>query len=370
MATLSFPDRGFDYAHPQWMFIPGPVNVHPDVLKAMSQPPINHRGKEFAQLYEALRPKTQRLMRTENAVYFSTSSAIGLMEACSRNLVAKRALHLTCGSFSEQWHEISQRCGKETDALSVEWGKANRPEDLKRALDTGQYDTVCIVYSETSTSVQNPVPELAAVIRNYPDVVFCLDTVSALGATPVLVDEWGVDVCFASVQKGLALPPGFAVFSVSNKAMERAKTVTDRGYYFDFLVFEEYAQKSQTPTTPSIPHMYGLNVQLDRIESEGLENRWKRHRQLSTRTQEWAAAGWACFAEPGYRSDATTAVVNTRKIDVSALNKHLAENFNMVISSGYGKLKETTFRIGHVGETTLEQLNTCLSEIDRFAASR
>lgn len=353
-----------------WMFIPGPVNVHPDILRAMARPPINHRGRDFAQLYEALLPKAQWLMKTGNPVYFSTSSAIGIMEACARNVVSKRGLHLTCGSFSEQWYEISRQCGKEADALSVEWGKANRPDDLKKALDTGKYDTVCSVYSETSTAVLNPLPEIAAVVRGYPEVVFCVDTVSALGATPVMVDEWGIDVCFASVQKGLALPPGFAVFSVSAKAMERARTVRDRGYYFDFLVFEQYAKKSQTPTTPSIPHLYGLNAQLDRIKAEGLENRWKRHRQLANRTQRWAESGWACFAEAGYRSDATTAVVNTRKIDVSSLNKHLKQELNVVIASGYGKLKETTFRIGHVGETTLEQLDVCLSEIDRFAAAR
>ncbi len=352
-----------------WMFIPGPVNVHPDTLEAMARQPINHRGKEFASLYQSLVPKTRWLMKTQNNVYFSTSSAIGLMEACSRNLIAKRALHLTCGSFSEQWHMISHECGKEADALSVEWGKANKPEQLRAALDTGKYDTVCMVFSETSTSVMNPLPELAAVVRDFPDIVFCLDTVSALAASPVYVDEWGVDVCFASVQKGLALPPGFTVFSVSQKALDRAKTVPNRGFYFDFLVFERFAEKSQTPTTPSTAHLFALDAQLDRIKAEGLENRWKRHRQLATRTQEWASAGWACFAERGYHSDATTAVVNTRSVDVSALNKHLKETLNCVISSGYGKLKDTTFRIGHVGETTMEQLNACLAEIDRFAQS-
>ena len=353
----------------RWMFIPGPVNVHPDVLRAMAQPPFNHRGSEFAKLYERLRPKTQALMRTQNRVYFSTSSAIGIMEACSRNVIAKRALHLTCGSFSEQWHQISLACGKEADAIRVDWGKANKPAELKAALDKGIYDTVCLVFSETSTSVQNPLPELAAVIRQYPEVVFCLDAVSALGATPVLVDEWGVDVCFASVQKGLALPPGFAVFSVSEKALKRAKTVTNRGYYFDFLVFEEYGLKSQTPTTPSLPHMFGLDVQLDLIAQEGLENRWKRHHALAQRAQKWAAEKMACFAEEGFRSDAVTAVTNTRKLDIPTLNRYLAERVNMVLAPGYGKLKEQTFRIGHVGETTLAQLDTLLTEIDRFVAS-
>jgi aspartate aminotransferase-like enzyme len=366
----TFSNKDFDFAQSKWMFIPGPVNVHPDVLRAMGTPPINHRGKEFAQLHDRLQQKAQWLMQTKNAVYFSTSSAIGLMEACSRNLVSKRALHLTCGSFSEQWHMITRECGKESDANAVEWGKANRPDELKKSLDTGKYDTVCVVFSETSTAVMNPLPEIASIIKQYPDVVFCLDTVSALAATPVMVDDWGVDVCFASVQKGLALPPGFTVFSISQKALARARTVPHRGFYFDFLVFEDFGKKSQTPTTPSLPHMFGLDKQFDRIKAEGLENRWKRHRQLATRTQEWAEAGWACFAEKGHRSDATTAVVNTHKIDFATLDKHLLNTLNVVISAGYGKLKDATFRIGHVGETTLDQLNTCLAEIDRFAQSR
>lgn len=354
-----------DSDHDMWMFIPGPVNVESSVRQAMARPPINHRGKEFSRLFEALRPKMQRLMRTSNRVYFSTSSAIGLMEACARNCVGKKSLHLTCGAFSEQWHKITLVCGKEADAIAAEWGRANRPDELRKALATGNYDTVCMVHSETSTSVLNPLAEFAAVIRDFPDVVFCLDTVSSLGAAPVLVDEWGVDVCFASVQKGLALPPGFAVFSLSDKALERARAIPNRGYYFDFLVFEEYGVKSQTPTTPSIPHLYGLNHQLDRIEAEGLENRWARHRRMAELSQAWATERFACFAEAAYRSPSVTAVTNTRHLDVPALNKHLAP-LNMVIASGYGKLKPTTFRIGHVGETQVTQIENLLREIDRF----
>jgi aspartate aminotransferase-like enzyme len=242
---------------------------------------------------------------------------------------------------------------------------ANRPDAVRTALATGKYDTLCMVHSETSTSVLNPLPEIAAVVREFPDVVFCLDTVSSLGAAPVLVDDWGVDVCFASVQKGLALPPGFAVFSLSEKALQRARTVADRGYYFDFLVFEEYGLKSQTPTTPSIPHLYGLDRQFDRITSEGLENRWERHRRMAELSQAWAQSRFACFAEAPFRSAAVTAVTNTRKIDVPALNKHLTA-MNMVIASGYGKLKGSTFRIGHVGETQVSQLETLLGAIDEF----
>lgn len=351
-----------------WMFIPGPVNVEPEVLTAMAAPPINHRGADFMELFATLRPKVRDLMRTKGDVFFSTSSAIGIQEAVARNCIAKRGLFLTCGAFSDNWHRIALACGKEADADAVEWGKANRPETLRAALTTGKYDTVCMAHSETSTSVLNPLPEIAAVMREFPDVVFCVDAVSSLGVSPVLVDKWGIDVCFASVQKGLALPPGFAVFSVSEKAMARAQTVDARGYYFDFLVFQKYAAKSHTPTTPSIPHLYGLNAQLDRIlKTEGLENRWARHRQMAEMSQAWADTNFACFAEAPFRSDAVTAVTNTRGIDLAALNKVLAEE-GMVLAGGYGKLKGETFRIGHVGETTLSQLQILLDAIDRFLA--
>jgi len=349
------------------MFIPGPVNVAPEVLAAMAKPPINHRQAGFVELHDTLRPKVQDLMRTTGDVFFSTSSAIGIQEAVVRNCISKRGLFLTCGAFSDNWHQIALANGKDADAEAVEWGKANRPEAVRKALATGKYDTVCVVHSETSTSVLNPLPEIAEVIREFPDVIFCVDAVSSLATTPVLVDEWGIDVCFASVQKGLALPPGFAVFSVSKKAMERAKNVPSRGYYFDFLVFQKYAGKSHTPTTPSISHMYALNSQLDRIQKEGLENRWARHWEMAAISQAWADANFACFAEAPYRSTAVTAVTNTLKMDLSALNKELAKE-GMILAGGYGKLKGETFRIGHVGETTPAQLKTLLDAIDRFLA--
>lgn len=348
-----------------WMFIPGPVNVHPDVRQVLARPPINHRGREFAALYESLRVKVQWLMQTKGRVFLSTSSAIGLQEAVVRNCIAKRSLHLVCGAFSQNWHEIAGACGKEADALAVEWGMANLPDALESALRAKTYDTVCVVHSETSTAVQNPLAEIAEVMRRHPDTLLCVDAVSSLGAAPVLVDEWGIDVCFASVQKGIALPPGFTVFSVSERAMNRAAAVPDRGYYFDFLVFEDFAGKSQTPTTPSLPHMFALEFQIGCIQSEGLKQRWERHRQMAEMAQRWADARYECFAQAPYRSASVTAVRNTRGTDIAALNRHLKE-LGMVIAPGYGKLKSETFRIGHVGETTPVHLQRLLDAIDAF----
>jgi aspartate aminotransferase-like enzyme len=151
--------------------------------------------------------------------------------------------------------------------------------------------------------------------------------------------------------------------------MARAEALNDRGYYFDFTVFRRYAEKSHTPTTPSIPHMYALNAQLDRIQAEGLEQRWERHRQMAAMSQEWADANFACFAEAPYRSGAVTAVTNTRQIDIVDLNRELA-SMNVVLAGGYGKLKGSTFRIGHVGETQVAQLRDLLDAIDRYLAHK
>jgi aspartate aminotransferase-like enzyme len=203
-------------------------------------------------------------------------------------------------------------------------------------------------------------------MRRHPDALLCVDAVSSLGAAPVLVDDWGIDVCLASVQKGLALPPGFAVFSVSDRALKRAASIPHRGYYFDFLVFEDYAKKCQTPTTPSLPHMFALDFQMDRIQREGLENRWERHRTMASMAQRWADERYECFAEAPHRSAAVTAVRNTRGTDVSKLNAHL-KTLGMVLAPGYGHLKSETFRIGHVGETTPAQLQRLLDAIDAFA---
>jgi aspartate aminotransferase-like enzyme len=347
------------------MFIPGPVNVDPSVRAAMATPPFNHRGTDFKVLFAELTPKVQWLFETKGAVYLSTSSAIGLQEAVIRNLVRERSLHLVCGAFSENWHNIAMACGKEADAERVDWGMPNNPERLRAALATGRYDTLCIVHSETSTSVQNPLSEFAAVVREFPEVMFCVDAVSSLGASPVRVDDWGIDVCFASVQKGLACPPGFAVFSVSEKAMQRARSVPGRGYYFDFTVFERYAERSHTPTTPSIPHMHALNRQLDRIRTEGLDQRWERHREMAAITQEWADENFRCFAEAPHRSAAVTAIQNRRGINVADLNRFLSER-GYAIAPGYGKLKTETFRIGHVGETQVAQLRGLLAAIDEY----
>jgi len=351
------------------LLIPGPTEVRPEILQEMARPMIGHRWPEFSQLLEEVTPKLQRLLYTQNRVFIFTSSSTGAMEAAVRNCVEKRCLNLVCGAFSRRWHEITLANGKEADALEVEWGRAILPEMVDERLKTGKYDAVTLVHNETSTGVMNPLYEIAEVMRKYPDVIFMVDAVSSMAGVKIEVDKLGIDVCLAGVQKAFALPPGLTVVSVSEKALKKAERVPHRGYYFDFLVFKRYLdERKQTPTTPSISHLYALNKQLDDIFAEGLERRFARHHEMAEYVREWARENFALFAQPGYESDTVTAIRNTRGISVAGLNEELAKR-GAQISNGYGPLKEKTFRIAHMGDLQLSDIKELLSWIDEIIAA-
>lgn len=348
------------------LFIPGPVEVYPEILKEVGRPVIGHRDKPFQDLFADTTSKLKKTMFTENDVFLSTSSATGLWEACARNCVGKKALACVNGAFSDHWHKVTLANGKEADIIEVAWGKAIKPEMVDEKLASGKYDSLLFVHNETSTGVANPLYEIAKVMKKYPDVMFIVDAVSSLTGMKVEVDKLGIDVCLASVQKAFAIPPGLAVFSVSKKAYERAARIKDRGFYFDFLVFKKFAEKNQTPCTPAIPQIYGLNRQLERMLEEGMENRFIRHKRMAECTRKWAInSGFGLFAEKGYESDTLTTITNKRGISVEDLNKKLGES-GLAISNGYGDLKEKTFRIAHMGDMKLDEIKELLEMIDEI----
>ena len=181
-------------------------------------------------------------------------------------------------------------------------------------------DTVTFIHNETSTGVQNPLEEVAAVVRKYDDVCLVVDTVSSFTVVPIEFDKLGVDVLLTGSQKALALPPGLAIFSVSDRAYERAATIEDRGYYLDFHEFKKNQAKSMTPTTPCIHTIYGLRHQLDKMFAEGIENRFARHEKLNNIVHEWIRSnGFEFFAPEGFRSKSLTCVKNNKGIDVAKL---------------------------------------------------
>lgn len=346
------------------LFIPGPVNVASEVFAAMSQPMIGHRMKEYAELHGRIKTNLKRLMMTESRVFLSTSSAFGAMEGAIRNLVKGRCANFCNGAFSDKWHDVTLRCGKEADAIKVPWGQPITAELVDATLATGKYDSITMIHNETSTGVLSPLPEIAAVMRKYPEVVFIVDTVSSMSAMPIALDELGIDCCIFGVQKAFALPPGLAIFTATEKALQRAQTVENRGYYFDFMEFAANDDKDNTPSTPCISLIYGLDCQLQRFFAEGLEARWARHAAMAERTRGWAVDhGFELFAPEGARSVTLTSVANSRGVDLAAIKKQLAGK-GYAFDDGYGKIKGKTFRIAHMGDMQPAELEEFLAVLD------
>jgi aspartate aminotransferase-like enzyme len=298
-------------------------------------------------------------------VFLFTSSSTGVWEAAVRNCVKKRVLCCMQGAFSDRWHKVAEANGKEAVPLKVEWGRAITAEMIDEQLAAGGFDAVTVVHNETSTGVMNHLDEIAAVMKRYPDVMFLVDAVSSMAGARVEVDAWGIDVCLAGLQKAFALPAGLAVASVSDRALERARTVEQRGYYFDFLEMLKYDERSQTPSTPAIPQIHALDAQLDAILAEGVRQRVDRHARLAGITRDWAERHFGLFAETGFESPTITCVSNTRGISVAELNEELGKQ-HALISNGYGVLKEKTFRIAHMGDTQEWEIRGLLATIDRI----
>jgi aspartate aminotransferase-like enzyme len=211
----------------------------------------------------------------------------------------------------------------------------------------------------------NPVYDIADMTKSkYPDILVFVDCVSGMIGLPLHFDDLGWDVAFASVQKAFAVPPGFTVALVSNRALEKSKSVPGRGYYFNFELWAKSAQKSQTLVTPSIPHVMALNYQCHKLVNEGMENVWKRHQEMAAFVQGWATEKFELFCDSPYASNTLTTIKNTQGIDVAKTIAAVQEKHNTVFGNGYGKLKEQTFRIAHMGDITMDDLHELIGWIE------
>ncbi len=334
----------------------------------MAEPIISHRGGDFEALYAAIQPNLKMIAGTERNIYLSTSSAWGVMEAAIKNLVQKKVLNLCCGAFSDKWYGVAQACGKQAEKIQVEWGQAIDPEVVRAKLAEGGFDTVTLVHNETSTGVMNPLREIAAVVKSFEGVLLVVDTVSSFSAVATPMDELGIDVLLAGVQKALALPPGLTIFGVSEAALERAKTTEHRGYYFDFLEFAKADEVNNTPSTPAVSLLYALRQKVNEIAAEGLENRYARHAKLNQMLNAWATKhGFKNFAPAGAESKTLVCLDNQDgRLDVSGFIKALRAKHNLLINGGYAKVKGITFRISNMGnetEETISHLIECLDDV-------
>jgi predicted phosphoserine aminotransferase len=330
---------------------------------------IGHRMPECADLFGAIQGKLRQVFYTGSRVYVNASSGTGLQEAAVRNCVAKKVLNCVNGAFADRWRQVTEGNGKANETLAVEWGQPILPEMVADRLAGGEFDAVTIVHNETSTGVVSPLAEIAQAIRGLPhgqDIMILVDSVSGLSGARLAFDAWDLDVVLTSSQKAFALPAGLAFCAVSDRALEKARNVPHRGYYFDFIDLEKYLLRNQTPATPAISLMYALDRQLDDMLAEGMENRFSRHLAMRDHTMEWARErGFSLFAAPGYESPTVTCINNDRNLDIGSLNNYLRQE-GMIISNGYGALKGKNFRIAHMGDLQLADVESLLEAIDGF----
>jgi aspartate aminotransferase-like enzyme len=323
---------------------------------------IGHRSAEFRDLFASIVRNLKPLFKTAQDVFVISSSGTGVMEAALINSASRRVLVTVCGAFSDRWYGIASSLGLEVDRLEVPWGSVIDSDVLTNHLESrrGHYDAVCITHNETSTGVTNDIASLArAVHETSHDTLVLVDAVSSLGGIDVRFDEWGLDVCFASVQKGIALPPGITVAAASAQALARSAKVPYRGAYFDFINYKKHADDGGVPSTPSLPHFYALARQLDDIVNrETLDARFARHIAMRDATIERTSSFATLKSDRAHASATVSALEPVTKKPQELRDAMKARGFTL--GGGYGDWKESTFRIGHMGDMTLDDVNAML----------
>jgi aspartate aminotransferase-like enzyme len=348
------------------LLIPGPTEVSQEILNEQTHPLISHRDKEFSDLYAGITAKLSKYFElpVEIKPTVTTSSGTLWFDIIGRSIVKQKALACVNGAFAQRCAETLRACGKNTDFLEVEWGKAVKPEMIAEKLDSGEYDTLTVCHNESSTGVRNPIKEIGQMLRKkHPTIIYAIDAVSSMAGDKTLPSEIGCDIIFASSQKCFALPPGLTIALVNDRAIERAKQVPNRGTYTDMVEIFEFEKKHQTPFTPCIPLLYALNKRMDLLLEETYDQVYQRHLEMAKYTQQWAKKHFEMFPESGYESITVSCIKNTLGKNVKELNQKLGEKGYM-ISNGYGKLAEKTFRIGHMGEWNLLAIKEVIGLLD------
>ncbi len=347
-------------------FLPGPTEVRREILEAQCAPMIPHRGAAFEALYARLQAPLRAIFRTDRPVYVSSSSATGLMEAAVRCAPAGRVLSLVNGAFAERFAEIARACGRDVDVISVPWGDVVSLDAVTDAFRAQRYAALTVVHSETSTGALTSLAELATLCQAH-GVMSLVDSVTGLAGAPVETDAWALDVVFTGSQKALALPPGLAFGVVSERYLATVPDAPARGRYFDIAEFEQYAHRNQTPNTPAVSLMYAAAAQGEAILRDGIESRWARHADMAARTHRWVHETRESLGIPlciqareDDRSPTVTCIALPPGIAGEAVVKATAAR-GFVIGGGYGKLKPSAFRIGHMGDHTVAGLERCLA---------
>jgi aspartate aminotransferase-like enzyme len=333
------------------LMTPGPTPVAPETQLAMAQPILHHRSPQFMEILGKVREDLKYLFQTQQEVLIFAATGTGAMEGAVANTLSPgdTAVVVDGGKFGERWAELCEIYGVQTEVIKVEWGYAVKPEEVKARLAANPaIKAVFVQANETSTAVQHPVKELAAITKALPHTILVVDAISALGGYPLPMDEWGVDIMVAGSQKAMMLPPGLAFAALSPKAWEMTKTSKCPKYYFNFGKQLKSQEKNQTAYTSAVTLTMGLQQVLTWVREEGLEKIFARNRKLSLATKAAVKAmGLALFSKE-HPSDVLTAVEAPAGVDGQKVVAKLRER-GIWIAGGQSQAKGKIFRIAHMG---------------------
>jgi aspartate aminotransferase-like enzyme len=354
---------------------PGPTPSPPQVTAAMMQPMINHRGEAFTRMYRDVATGLQGIFQTQEQVYVLAGSGSAGWETAMVNFVPAgvKVLNIVIGDFGERWVKANRALGYQVERLDYPIGTAARPEDVDAFLkkQEGTIQAVCLQHNETSTGVSNPVQEIAAVVTQH-GALMLVDAVSSLGALPLQMDEWGLDVVLTGSQKALMCPPGLMMIAASQKAWEKAKDADAPRFFFDLKGHRDGFEKGQTPQTPALSLYYGLQAALQMLDEEGIEQGLKRHRLMGEMCRAGVqAAGLELLCQDeGFASNTVTAVKIPQGVEASTFRKIALKTFGVVLAGGQGKImKDMIFRIGHMGYVTPNDVLVALAAVENSLAS-
>jgi serine---pyruvate transaminase len=350
-----------------YLLTPGPTPVPPQVLAALAEPIVHHRGRDFRDIYERCLARLQQVYRTRNDVLLFTTSGTGAFESAVANLTSPgdRQLVLSAGNFGERWAAMAKAYGADLAHARLDWGETPDADDLRSALaDAGEVSVVYLTHSETSTGAVSDVQSLAAVTKDAGALVV-VDAVSSLGAVPLETDGWGLDVVVSGSQKALMCPPGVAFASVSPAALEAASRASSPRYVLDWERTRKAQAKLDAPFTPAVSIVRALDVALGLLLDEGLECAFDRHARLGRACREGAKAmGLELFSPDDERSAVVTAIRAPEGVDATEIVSRLRDRFGITIANGQAELKGKVFRIGHVGWFDVFDITTALAAVE------
>lgn len=354
----------------QFLMIPGPTPVPESVLSAMSKHPIGHRSPEFSSIIAEVYADLKWAFQTENDVFVYTASGTGAMEGALSNILnpGDKVLSLVMGNFGARWAKIAATKGAEVETIEVPWGQAIDPEAVKARLAQDvnkEIKVVTLTHNETSTGVMNDAETLCSIIREH-GALSVVDGVTSVGATPVKMDEWGIDVLVSGSQKGFMVPPGLSFLACSDRAIQAYEQCKYPSFYFDFAAHKKAIAQNTTPYTPNVNLIIALHTALKMMKDEGLDAIYRRHYKISMGIRA------ACKAmgldllvkDDAIASRCITAIVPPETISVPAIRSGMKNDFDIVIANGQANYKDKLFRIGNLGFVSERDAITAIGALE------